>query len=378
MAQQNINLGTPPAGEDGDTIRTAMAKVQANFSDLYSGALAVTTFKNRLINGGFSVWQRGTSFAQAAQGIYTADRCKLVSIGTTTGVSQQSFTLGQTTVPGEPAYYLRAVVSSVLGASNLAVVQQNIEDVRTCAGRSMVLSFWAKADGNKNIAVEVSQLFGGGGSPSAQVTNIGTTTIALTTSWAKYTIPINVPSIAGKTLGTSGGDYTQITFWLDAGSSYNGRTNSLGQQSGTFDIAQAQFEQGSVATGFELRPQQIELSMCMRYYEKSFDVGTPVAADVNSLSHSGYAFSANNVRHTQLFKVTKRGSPTMAFYRPFSSGSAAGASTNQWAIYTSAWISVTPAVLSANTSGFTAQLSGTISGGTSCLIEGNWSADAEL
>ena len=54
--------------------------------------------------------------------------------------------------------------------------------------------------------------------------------------------------------------------FFDAGSNYNSRTDSLGQQSGTFDIAQVQLEEGSVATPFEVRPIGTELALCQRYY----------------------------------------------------------------------------------------------------------------
>lgn len=36
MPQQQINLGTPPGGADGDTLRIALSKCQANFSELYA------------------------------------------------------------------------------------------------------------------------------------------------------------------------------------------------------------------------------------------------------------------------------------------------------------------------------------------------------
>lgn len=35
MAKQAINLGTPPAGSDGDTVRTGFTKANANFDELY-------------------------------------------------------------------------------------------------------------------------------------------------------------------------------------------------------------------------------------------------------------------------------------------------------------------------------------------------------
>jgi hypothetical protein len=58
-----------------------------------------------------------------------------------------------------------------------------------------------------------------------------------------------------------------LNIWLDAGSAFNARTNSLGQQSGTFDIAQVQVEPGPVDTPFERRPIGTELALCQRYYE---------------------------------------------------------------------------------------------------------------
>ena len=68
-------------------------------------------------------------------------------------------------------------------------------------------------------------------------------------------------------MGTNGDHLLQLIFWFDAGSSFNSRTNSLGQQSGTFDIAQVQLEQGSLATPFEHRPIGMELALCQRYYQ---------------------------------------------------------------------------------------------------------------
>jgi hypothetical protein len=55
--------------------------------------------------------------------------------------------------------------------------------------------------------------------------------------------------------------------WFDAGSDFNARTDSLGQQSGTFDIAQVQIEPGPVATPFEQRPIGTELALCQRYFQ---------------------------------------------------------------------------------------------------------------
>jgi hypothetical protein len=221
--------------------------------------------KNAIINGNFDIWQRATS--QTASGIGSDDRWNNNRSGSTQVVSRQAFALGQTDVPNNPKYYSRTVVTSVAGTNNYVVKNHKIEGVETFAGTTATLSFWAKADANKNIAVELRHYFGTGGSPSTAVDAIGVTTVALTTSWVKHTVSVAIPSIANKVLGTDGNDSLQLNLWMDTGSNWNARTNSLGQQSGTFEFSQVQIEAGSVATEFEPRSVGEELALCQRYYQ---------------------------------------------------------------------------------------------------------------
>ena len=286
---------------EGDT-RPNLFKIDAGLDqvqveNLNGGPLA--GFRNRIINGNFDFWQRGTSFTGSEHG---ADRWFSGRVGTTHTATRQAFTLGQTDVPGGPTYYHRTVVSSVAGASNYALLSQKIEDLRTFAGQQVTISFWAKVDATKNIAVELEQFFGAGGSPSANVTAIGTTKVSIGTSWQKLTVTATVPSISGKTLGTNGDNSLGLNIWFDAGSSFNARTDSLGQQSGTFDIAKVQVEPGPVATPFEQRPIGTELSLCQRYFHISRVYGW------------GYAGGAGNARiGTSYFKVEMRTTPTVVF-----------------------------------------------------------------
>ena len=250
-----------PASSSNNIVLGADGSVSLGLSSLNGGPLA--GFRNRIINGNFDIWQRGTSFTGNE---YGADRWLHGRLGTTHTVTRQPFTLGQTDVPNEPTYYCRTVVSSVAGASNFSVLVQFIEDVRTFAGQQVTVSFWAKVDSTKNIAIELQQNFGTGGSPSATVQGIGATKVSIGTSWQKITVTATVPSISGKTLGTTVNNYLGLTIFFDAGSDFNARTDSLGQQSGTFDIAQVQIEPGSVATPFERRPIGTELALCQRYF----------------------------------------------------------------------------------------------------------------
>ena len=232
----------------------------ATLSSINGGPLA--GFRNAFINGNFDIWQRGTSFTASG---YSADRWITGFFGSTVTATRQPFALGQTAVPNEPTYFCRTVVSSVAGAANYSAIVQRIEGVRTFAGQQVTLSFWAKVDATKNIAASFQQSFGSGGSPSAAVDNIGVTKVSIGTSWQKVTVTATMPSISGKTLGTDNNDTLDLVIWFDAGSIYNDRTDTLGQQSGTFEIAQVQLERGPVATPFERRSYGQELALCQRY-----------------------------------------------------------------------------------------------------------------
>jgi hypothetical protein len=227
---------------------------------------ALSGFRNAIINGNFDFWQRRTSFSGSQSG-FVADRWQTVVTGSTHDTSQQAFTVGQTAVPNNPRFFCRVAAASVPGTGNFCYLRQPIEDVRTFAGQTCTVTFWAKADAARSIAVELMQQFGTLVTP--QVTGIGATKVTLGTSWQKITVTAQVPSIANKALGNDSDTSLELLIWFDAGANFNSRTASLGQQSGTFDIAQVQIEAGPAPTPFERRPQAVELDLCQRYYELS-------------------------------------------------------------------------------------------------------------
>ncbi len=196
--------------------------------------------KNLIINGGFDVWQRGTSLTSGTA--FLADRW-INSVSETQ--SRQTFTVGQTDVPGNPIYYHR----SSGGALTFYDTSQRIEDVRLTAGREVTLSYWAKASSAVVNYIYTTQIFGTGGSGALGIER-GTANI--TTSWAKYTHTFTVASITGKTVGA--GSCLRV---------YAKRTNAANI---LVDIANVQLELGSVATDFEHRSYGEELALCQRYY----------------------------------------------------------------------------------------------------------------
>lgn len=273
------------------------------------------TGKNLVINGGYDLWQRGTS--QTSSGYGSADRWANSQLGASTKTaSRQTFALGQTDVPGNPKYYMRTVATTGSTAASGVYTIQKLEGVARTAGREITLSFYAKADASKNIATEFAQAFGSGGSPSAAVFGTSVTTHALTTSWQRFTVTATIPSVSGKTLGTNNDDHFQLYFWFEAGSNFNSRTNSLGNQSGTFDIANVQLEFGDTATDFEQLPMSTIIEQCQRYYYKSYGLTTNPGTITSNGALECIIATPNTflVDLCESFPTRMRATPSMTWY----------------------------------------------------------------
>lgn len=221
------------------------------------GIAELAPFKNKIINGAFDIWQRGTSFT--AVNDYTADRWPLYHLNHTVNVTQVAHTLGDF---DNAEYCVRANCTSAGSAAGDYVnFDQYIEGVHTLQGKTVTVSFWAKEASSKSITVELIQKFGSGGSANVYVTPQKQ---ALTTGWVQYSMTFSVPSISGKTLGTN--PTLVLRFWLSAGSTYNTNSDTLGLQTIDLHLANVQLEEGSFATEFERRPIGTELSLCQRYF----------------------------------------------------------------------------------------------------------------
>ena len=222
--------------------------------------------RNAITNGAMKIRQRGNG-PWTVNGSYGVDQWRVDVAGSTSSVTAIALPLGA--IPGvvESGYHLRNVVTSSAGAGNYSIVNHNVEGVETLAGQTATLSFYAKADAARPIAIELAQNFGGVGSPSASVTSIGAQKFTLSTAWVRYTATIAIPTISGKTLGTNGADRLEVNLWFDSGSTFNARTNTLGQQSGTFDIWGVQLEAGANATPFEQEHISVTTAKCQRHYQ---------------------------------------------------------------------------------------------------------------
>jgi len=284
------------------TITDTYTQAQAD-AKFFQNANAFVAGKNKIINGDFSVNQRNFTSTTSLSGTYTFDRWKTEGNGSSVTYSAQTFTPGTAPVAGyEGINFLRIVTASQSSSTNYALIDQPIEDVRTFAGQTITLSFWAKAaSGTPKIGTSLVQNFGSGGS-GIVVTKSGDVTIS--TSWARYSVTATIPSISGKTIGA--GSFIRNLLWVSSGSTYTSYTD-IGIQNNTFDIWGVQLEAGSITTPFETATGTIqgELAACRRY----LPVVTGGAGSA-AVSLIGYAYGTNTALFNYYFDVPARVAPT--------------------------------------------------------------------
>ncbi len=266
--------------------------------------------QNSIIGGNFDFWFEGTSQTTSGYGSDTMSRNE--HSGSTKTHSQGVFALGDTDTFDAPAqYYSRTVVTSVAGSGNYVRKTWRLEDVTRFVGVNTFTFRGRVPSGAANIAIEFRQYCGAGG--STDVTGIGSQLVALGTEWEKKSVTVAIPSCAGKTIGA--GSYLEVIIWYDAGSDYATRVENLGQQSGTFDIAQVKLELGEVATPFVAPDQQQELSRVQRYLYTSY----PSGYTIGSTTPLGAVYTTNETTTlssggSPQFKVTMVSIPSVTIY----------------------------------------------------------------
>lgn len=268
-----------------------------------SGSTASFT-KNYIMNSNMDFCQRvgsAFSFSTPTSATYTLDRWRNDYDGTIGAftVSQQAFTVGQTAVPNEPTSFYRWNQTSAGSGSTFRTVKQPIESVRTLAGKSCSVSVWLKADTTRTVAVGMTQNFGTGGSPSSSVA-ISTQNASVTTTWTQFTFTFTVPSISGKTLGTTDDGYLSLDFNLPLNTTM------------TIDIAQVMANESSslaawqyISEGTSLNREQ-ELAICQRYYEKSYLYSNAPATVVNLDNCTTQIMGGDLIVPGIAYKVMKR------------------------------------------------------------------------
>jgi hypothetical protein len=261
--------------------------------------------KNKIINGDFGIWQRGTtqSVIDGTPVYGSTDRWAFGRNGTggtgTNTVTRETHTVGQTDVPNNPTYYCRWTATTLGTGQTRSDFNQYIEDVSEFAAQTCTLSFWVKSSGVFAISTFFEQNFGSGGS-AAVTTTTGTGNTS--TSWTRFTTTVSLPSITGKTVGTS--NYLRVLI------RFNNPTAGA-----TFDVSNVQLEYGSKASPFQTASggsPQSELAMCQRYYYRQ------TSGAAFGIFGSGISYSTTGAMLMSTFPVQMRITPASVEYSTIS------------------------------------------------------------
>lgn len=257
--------------------------------------------KNAVINGGFDIWQRGTSTAvSSANYIYTADRWQFNSSSNNGTVTRQA-TNDTTNLPF--IQYCARVQrdSGQTGLGNLWYYQpfETVNSIQL-AGKTVTMSFYARKGANFSATSDVLnfRLYTGTGTDqnfrSGTYTGSATpidATATLTTTWQRFTATASVASTVT--------EVTPAIYYTPTGTA---STNDY------FEITGVQLEVGSQATPFSRNAGTIqgELAACQRYYYVHAD-NTENTAPIGT----GILYTATQLECVVKFPVTMRIRPSL-------------------------------------------------------------------
>jgi hypothetical protein len=274
-------------------IKTGLYLIEDNISvqDNRKNNFSAFTFRNKLINGNFDIWQRGTS--QNIPGYGSDDRWFNSSNNT-----QMKFDTNQSDVPFNPSYYSRTILEQTTPQYDFlldteteqptlvtAYKEQRIENVKLSkldnfsnlsktSNSHFTLSFWLKhnkleLNNDGFISIQLIQHFGSGinASPTKIVNllndNKQQVAIIPSNQWTQYVLNLEFESLENMVIDGDDHYYgIRFTYNLPANEHYNEFSKTA------FDLAQVQLEPGFIYTPFELRPIGLEIVLCQRYFEK--------------------------------------------------------------------------------------------------------------
>ena len=288
---------------------------------------AYTGSRNRIINGDMRIDQRsaGASINTTTTGtnVYTLDRWAYIVSATSKFTVQRD--AGGITPPAGFTNYLgcTSTAATSVGSSDYFQINQSIEGFNiadlswgTANAKTVTLSFWVRSSlggtfggSLRNSAIDRSYPF--------------SYTISSANTWEQKSI-----TIAGDPSGTwltTNGIGIRLAFSLGMGSTFSGTagawapgnlvsatgaTSVVGVNGATLYITGVQFEVGSTATPFEIRPFGTELTLCERYYEKSYALNTAPGSNVGGSTNLCFIPPGTNLRYFAFYRTRKRAVPT--------------------------------------------------------------------
>lgn len=159
----------------------------------YGLLTSISANDNLVENGGFEVWQRGTTFNSIANGAFSADRF----IASYNGTPTLNITKETTIVDVGSIASLKLVVTAV-GGSTIFALQQNIENYLFYAGKT--LSYSVRV--NSNVACYIGMGDGVGSATYSSAHSGNSTWQTLTITRTIASVPTNLQVYFGFSGGT--------------------------------------------------------------------------------------------------------------------------------------------------------------------------------
>ena len=298
------------------TVSTGNVTVSGNVQAASYNGGQLAGLRNSIINGNMSIWQRGTAaYTSAANGTFSADRWYLRSsyTGGTTNITQG-------TGPSQTLRYTTRVTHATATATTtgqyyaLRQVFEKIVARGFASASSITISFWYRSNRTGSHAC-VFDAGSAGAFFTGTTTGLNTTftvNVADTWEYKSITVPLTITG-NGTNADNLPGALLTIGFTDAAVSTFT--TIAVGDY---FEFTGAQLEFGAVATPFENRPYGMELVLCQRYFQKSYDISTaPGAASTEENSRIGIATSTTRLSTFVVYPVSMRSTdPVITFYSP--------------------------------------------------------------
>jgi hypothetical protein len=229
-------------------VSSGVISVTRNFTTSFavSGTVVMSspfTFRNRLINGNFQYWQRGTT--TSTTGTYLADRW------IATNISQQN----RSTDSPDARFPFSVEFGNTTATYPILAQRLEPEIAASLVSSDLTISFWAKnTSGNAAIYAEILY---------PQTTSVYTSTMI---NVAGTGFLANPPTVSSWSFYTYTWSSSQLTTAFAQGLELRiVRDNS---NPSTTRVTGVQLESGGAATPFELLPLQQQLALCQRYYHQ--------------------------------------------------------------------------------------------------------------
>ena len=235
------------------------------------GTVGQDALRNLINNAAFNEWNFGSTFeitsndsssilSMCCDGWFNRYFADDGSTGEMMKINQRPHDIGQTQVEGNPLYFIRMQNGGITAnekAREIITLSQRIPNVIGLQNETVSLSFYGKGyTTDQKLGIGFTQVFGLSGG-DADVFGLGTTAsnpvhvtgqeATLTTDWKEHRFRFNIPSVVGKTIGTTSSNYTELNFFLQAGITEANRRNLVNPitwHGTTCEIANVQVEKG--------------------------------------------------------------------------------------------------------------------------------------